>query len=183
MRIVAGLFKGRMLATPKGDTTRPTADRVRQALFDTLMHADWGGRDLIVGAAVLDAFAGTGALGLEALSRGAAHGYFFEQDPAAIVALKANIAAFRAKASVHRDVMRPPRGPACTLAFLDPPYYDGLIEPAIAALRFGGWLKPGCVVVTETARDEEPPELGEMLDQRRHGAALMSIFRLGEARG
>lgn len=181
MRIVAGLFKGRMLAVPKGDVTRPTADRVRQALFDTLMHAEWGGRDLIVGATVLDAFAGTGALGLEALSRGAAHGHFFEQDAAAVAALKANIAAFRAKASVHRDVMKPPRGPACDLAFLDPPYHEGLIGPAVAALRFGGWLKPGCVVVAETARDEEPPELGELLDQRRHGAALMSIFRLGEA--
>ncbi len=180
MRIVAGLFKGRMLATPKGDVTRPTADRVRQALFDTLMHADWGGRGLVVGANVLDGFAGTGALGLEALSRGAGHGYFFEQDPAAVEALKANIAAFRAKASVHRDVMRPPRGPACALAFLDPPYHDGLIEPAVAALRFGGWLKPGCVVVTETARDEEPPAIGEVLDQRRHGAALMTIYRLGE---
>jgi 16S rRNA (guanine966-N2)-methyltransferase len=179
MRIVAGLFKGRMLATPKGDVTRPTADRVRQALFDTLMHAEWGGRGLVAGAAVLDAFAGTGALGLEALSRGAAHGYFFESDPAALVALRANIAAFRAKASVHTDVLKPPRGPACDLAFLDPPYHEGMIAPAVAALRFGGWLKPGCVVVVETARDEAPPELGELLDQRRHGAALMSIYRLG----
>ena len=181
MRIVAGLFKGRMLAAPKGDVTRPTADRVRQALFDTLMHAEWGGRELVAGATVLDAFAGTGALGLEALSRGAAHGHFFESDPAALEALRANIASFRAKASVHRDALKPPRGPSCQLAFLDPPYYEGLIPPAIAALRTAGWLKPGAVIVIETARDEETPDLGELLDQRRHGAAMISIYRLGEA--
>ncbi len=168
-----------MLAVPKGTITRPTADRVRQALFDTLMHAEWGGRTLVQGATVLDAFAGTGALGLEALSRGAAHGHFFEGDPAAVAALQANIAAFRAKASVHRDALRPPRGPACDLAFLDPPYHEGLIAPAVAALRLHGWLKPGAIVVAETARDEAPPDLGELLDQRRHGAALMSVFRLG----
>lgn len=178
MRIVAGLYKGRMLAAPKGTTTRPTADRVRQALFDTLLHADWGGRDLVHGATVLDAFAGTGALGLEALSRGAAHAHFFEADPAAVAALRANIAAFRAKASVHRDALHPPRGPACDLAFVDPPYHENLIAPAVAALQHSGWLKPGAVLVAETARDEAPPDLGELLDQRRHGAALMSIFRL-----
>lgn len=179
MRIVAGLYKGRMLATPKGTTTRPTADRVRQALFDTLVHAEWGGRTLVHGATVLDAFAGTGALGLEALSRGATHAHFFEADPAAVAALRTNIAAFRAKASVHHDALHPPRGPACDLAFLDPPYHEDLIAPAVAALKLHGWLKPGAVVVAETARDEDPPDLGELLDQRRHGAALMSIFRLG----
>lgn len=178
MRIVAGLWKGRMLATPKGDTTRPTADRVRQALFDTLFHAEWGGRDLVVGAIVLDAFAGTGALGLEALSRGAAHAHFFEADPAATAALRTNIAAFRAKASVHANALKPPRGQACALAFLDPPYHHNLLPAAVAALRQAGWLKPGAVVVAETARDEDTPELGELLDQRRHGAALVSVFRL-----
>ena len=89
MRIIAGLWRGRALLAPSGETTRPTADRVRQALFDMLLHAPWGGRNLIEGARVLDVFAGTGALGLEALSRGAAKACFIERDRAALAALRA----------------------------------------------------------------------------------------------
>src|SRR5271165_7315288 len=96
LRIVAGAWRGRVLQAPPGDTTRPTADRVRQALFDMLLHAPWGGHDAIEGAHVLDVFAGTGALGLEALSRGAAFATFIEQDRAALAALHANIATLRA---------------------------------------------------------------------------------------
>ena len=95
MRIVAGAWRGRTLVAPPGAATRPTADRVRQALFDMLLHAPWAGRDAIEGAVVLDAFAGTGALGLEALSRGAARAVFIERDRAALAALRANIAACR----------------------------------------------------------------------------------------
>ena len=98
MRIVAGEWRGRALAAPPGRDTRPTADRVRQALFDMLLHAPWGGREAVVGARVLDAFAGTGALGLEALSRGAAHAVFVERDRDALRALRANIATCRAEA-------------------------------------------------------------------------------------
>src|SRR5271163_950273 len=97
MRIIAGTWRGRALQAPPGDTTRPTADRVRQALFDMLLHAAWAGRDTIEGAHVLDVFAGTGAFGLEALSRGAAHATFIEHDRAALTALRANIAACRAQ--------------------------------------------------------------------------------------
>src|ERR1700742_3178042 len=97
MRIVAGAWRGRTLVAPSGTGTRPTADRVRQALFDMLMHAEWGGRSLIEGAVVLDVFAGTGALGLEALSRGAASAWFIEQDATALRALRANVAACEAK--------------------------------------------------------------------------------------
>ena len=108
MRIVAGLWRGRALLAPKGEATRPTADRVRQALFDMLLHAPWAGRDSVVGATVLDAFAGTGALGLEALSRGAAHAHFLERDRAALAALRANIAALKASATLHAtDATRP----------------------------------------------------------------------------
>jgi 16S rRNA (guanine966-N2)-methyltransferase len=96
MRIVAGAWRGRTLAAPPGQGTRPTADRVRQALFDMLMHAEWGGRAAIEGAVVLDVFAGTGALGLEALSRGAASACFIEQDAGALKALRANVAACKA---------------------------------------------------------------------------------------
>jgi 16S rRNA (guanine966-N2)-methyltransferase len=96
MRIVAGAWRGRTLVAPAGQGTRPTADRVRQALFDMLMHAEWGGRPAIEGAIVLDVFAGTGALGLEALSRGAASACFIENDPTALRALRANVAACQA---------------------------------------------------------------------------------------
>src|SRR5580700_10393748 len=96
MRIVAGTWRGRALQAPPGDTTRPTADRVRQALFDMLLHAPWGGRATIEGARVLDVFAGTGAFGLEALSRGAAFTTFIAQDRAALVPMRANLGRLRA---------------------------------------------------------------------------------------
>src|SRR5580658_2652265 len=113
MRIIAGAWKGRTLKAPPGNATRPTADRVRQALFDMLMHAPWGGRGMLDGALVLDGFAGTGALGLEALSRGAADAVFFEQDVAALACLRANVAVCGAGARarvVAGDVLRPGRG-------------------------------------------------------------------------
>jgi len=107
MRIVAGAWRGRTLVAPPGQGTRPTADRVRQALFDMLMHAEWGGRSMIESAVVLDVFAGTGALGLEALSRGAASAYFIEADETALRALRANVAMCKAgerAVIVARDV-------------------------------------------------------------------------------
>src|SRR6185437_17040805 len=96
MRIVAGAWRGRSLTAPTGTETRPTADRVRQALFDILMHAPWAGRSAVEGACVLDVFAGTGAMALEALSRGAARAVFVERSRPALTALRANIAACRA---------------------------------------------------------------------------------------
>src|SRR3954471_21569913 len=96
MRIVGGAWRGRALVAPPGQGTRPTADRVRQALFDMLLHAPWGGRAVIEGAVVLDVFAGTGAMGLEALSRGAARCVFLESDPTALQVLRANITACNA---------------------------------------------------------------------------------------
>ena len=128
MRIVAGAWRGRVLQAPPGDTTRPTADRVRQALFDMLLHAPWGGRDAIEGARVLDVFAGTGALGLEALSRGAAFATFIEQDRAALAALRANIATLRAAGrsavlagdALATEPLAASDAEPCSLVFLDP---------------------------------------------------------------
>ena len=185
MRIVAGLWRGRSLAAPPmqprgGETTRPTADRVRQALFDMLLHAPWVGRDAVVGATVLDAFAGTGALGLEALSRGAAHAHFLERDRAALAALRANIAALKAPASVHpADATRPPPGTPCSLVFLDPPYGQGLIERALPALAQAGWLAPAALLVVETGRDEPLALPGDPLAERPHGAARITVLRWG----
>ncbi|MDR3538716.1 MAG: 16S rRNA (guanine(966)-N(2))-methyltransferase RsmD [Acetobacteraceae bacterium] len=179
MRIVAGVWRGRTLTAPPGNATRPTADRVRQALFDMLMHAPWGGRAVIEGARVLDVFAGTGALGLEALSRGAAHVTFIEHDRAALAALRANIAACRAdpRASVLViDVLAAPGGEAAGLVFLDPPYGRDLVPRALARLRAVGRLAPDALIVAETGRDEPSPA-ATPLDERVHGAARISVWR------
>ncbi len=180
MRIVAGAWRGRTLAVPAGQATRPTADRVRQALFDMLMHAPWGGRALLEGAQVLDGFAGTGALGLEALSRGAAHATFVEKDRAALAVLRANVAACRAEARcsvVAGDVLALPVGPACGLVFLDPPYGQDLVPRALAALRVAGRVAAGAVVVAETGRDEARPGPEAVLADRTHGAARVTVWR------
>ena len=180
MRIIAGAWRGRALAAPPGETTRPTADRVRQALFDRLLHAPWGGRAALEGARVLDGFAGTGALGLEALSRGAAHATFIEKDRAALLALRANGAACRAEphcTGLPGDTLRPPRGAACDLVFLDPPYGQDLIERAAAALEAAGWIAAGALLVAETGAGEDPPAWGEKLAHVVHGAAALHVVR------
>lgn len=179
MRIIAGAWRGRVLAAPPGDATRPTADRVRQALFDRLMHAPWAGRTAVDGARVLDVFAGTGALGLEALSRGAAHATFLETGRTALAALRGNVAACRAEGRctvLAADAFRPPPGLACGLVFLDPPYGQGLVSPAIAALRAVGWIAPGALIVAEVGREEASP-CGEPLDDSTHGAARVVAWR------
>ena len=164
---------------PAGVATRPTADRVRQALFDALVHAPWGGR--LDGLAVLDAFAGTGALGLEALSRGAGHASFIETDRGALKALRANVAAcgVEARAAVlPGDALRPPPGQACAVAFLDPPYGQDLVARSVRALRGAGWVAAGALVVGEVGREEAVPAVGTLLDERRHGAARVCVWRV-----
>jgi 16S rRNA (guanine966-N2)-methyltransferase len=177
MRIVAGMYRGRPLVAPKGHSTRPTADRVRQALFNVLEHAAWA-PDLD-GARVIDLFAGSGALGLEALSRGAAHCLFVDRDPAARAAISANLASLgcQARATVvgldAGELGRRTEGPTFNLAFLDPPYGAGLAHPALRALSSGGWLSPGGLAVVEVGADE-PRFAGPdftPLDARTWGAA------------
>ena len=182
MRIVAGTWRGRVLAAPPGQATRPTSDRVRQAMFDMLLHARWGGRTVVEGAKVLDGFAGTGALGLEALSRGAASAVFMERDRAALGALQANITAMRATAQCRvlaADTLAPPRGEPCGLVFLDPPYGQGLVPRAMAALAAAGWLAGDALVVAETGREEALELPGAMCADRVHGVARVSFWRLG----
>ncbi len=180
MRIVAGTWRGRALIAPPGTATRPTADRVRQALFDMLLHAPWFGRDTMASARVLDGFAGTGAFGLEALSRDAAHATFIEYDRAALAALHANIAACRAQGRstvLAVDVLAVPPGEAADLVFLDPPYRSDLLSRAIAHLRAAGFVAPGTLLIAETARDGPPPTSAPLLAERAHGAARISIWR------
>ena len=177
MRIIAGAWRGRALAAPPGAATRPTADRVRQALFDRLLHAAWAGREAVEDAAVLDAFAGTGALGLEALSRGAASAVFIENDPAALLALRRNVATSDGKGRVlAADALRPPPGQPCGLIFLDPPYRAGLIGPAVAALARAGWIAPAALLIAELGHEESAPTADPLADWT-HGKARMIAWR------
>lgn len=184
IRIIAGRFKGRRLAVPPGTTTRPTSDRARQALFDMLLHAPFAGRAVVEGALVLDAFAGTGALGIEALSRGAAEALFIEHDAAALKALRANLSGLPARAVVA-DATDPPPAPfAATLAFFDPPYAHGFAARALVALAARGWLADGALVCVETGRDEELDLPGfTLLDDRAHGKARLRTLRFSDGSG
>jgi 16S rRNA (guanine966-N2)-methyltransferase len=183
LRIIAGRHRGRRLLAPAGAaTTRPTADRVRQALFDMLWHAPWAGRAAVEEARVLDAFAGTGALGLEALSRGAARAVFLENDRAALSALRANLVACREAGNslvLAADATRPPRAPEpCTLVFLDPPYGRGLVDTALAALSDAGWIAAGALVCAEVeAGGGGGPSGFDLLAERAHGAARILFLR------
>ncbi len=179
MRIIAGAWRGRILLAPPGDTTRPTADRVRQALFDRLLHAPWAGRAAIDGVRVLDAFAGTGALGLEALSRGAGHATFLENGRAALTALRANVAACRAEARctiLPVSALRPPPGQACGLLFLDPPYGQDLVATALIALQAAGWIAPDALITAELGRNDALPR-PDPVDDRIQGAARVVVWR------
>jgi 16S rRNA (guanine966-N2)-methyltransferase len=184
MRIVAGAYRGRSLVAPKGHSTRPTADRARQGLFNVLEHAPWG-RGL-GGARVIDLFAGSGALGIEALSRGAAFCVFVERDGAARAAIAANLAALAcaergrilgldARALGPRPELEAP----FDLALLDPPYGADLGEAALAALAAGGWLAQDAVVTMERAAADKAPAAPAFshLDQRAWGAARVDFLR------
>lgn len=183
MRIVAGHHRGRKLAAPHGDATRPTSDRVREAIYNVLTH----GLDVeIEGAVVLDVFAGSGALGIEALSRGAAQAIFVDMARPALDAIGANIEAVGEDENatiLRRDVRRFGARPAGTepasIAFFDPPYHESMVPPALIAAAEGGWLAPGAHVVIEMAEDEnfEVPEKFEALDERRYGKTLVRFFR------
>jgi 16S rRNA (guanine966-N2)-methyltransferase len=183
LRIVGGVHRGRRLATPLGDAVRPTSDRTRQALFNILSHGSFAASGLpFADRPVLDAFAGTGAFGLEALSRGAGRASFIEHNRAALAALRANVAACRAEGRsrvIAADATRPPRGAPHRLVFLDPPYGRGLVLAAALALQKTGWIAPGALLVAELGRDEPAPALGEILAERSHGAARISVWRAG----
>jgi 16S rRNA (guanine966-N2)-methyltransferase len=183
MRVIAGAWRGKRLVAPPGTATRPTADRARQTVFDVLWHARWAGRGVIEGAQVLDAFAGSGAMGLEALSRGAAEVTFLETDPAALAAIRANLRACRAEPRgrvVRADATAPPPAPApCGLVFLDPPYGKGLVAAALAALDRMGWIGREAVVVAELGAGEPfaCPDGFIIEDERVIGAARVLMLR------
>jgi 16S rRNA (guanine966-N2)-methyltransferase len=184
MRIVAGSHRGRRLLAPPGDTVRPTSDRAREALFNILSHGEFAADGIpFAEALVLDAFAGTGALGLEALSRGAAEAVFIEQDREALTILRKNIATLDEGARariIPGSATRPPRAMSgCAVAFLDPPYRSGLATPALAALAATGWFAPRALAVVELAAREEfaPPTGFTPVDERRYGGARLVFLR------
>jgi len=183
MRIIAGKFRGRTLASVgKGDAgahLRPTTDRVRESLFSMLSGGRFG--DPITDAHVLDFFAGTGALGLEALSRGAAHATLVDDGRKALSLIHENIAKCRAEADttvVRRDATRLGAGTPHDLIFLDPPYGKGLGEKALSAATDGGWIASGALIVWEESAEIIPPHGVELLESRRYGETVISICEI-----
>jgi 16S rRNA (guanine966-N2)-methyltransferase len=180
MRIVGGRFRGLRLKTPEDDRVRPTTDRVRESLFNIIAHMN---PPVLPGAVVLDLFAGTGALGLEALSRGAARAVFVDLETRSLALVRANIDA--AKAGALCTVIRADAAQlrssdvGASLVFLDPPYGKGLVRPALEAAARGGWLSPGATVVIEMAAGEAvalPPGFTET-DQRAYGGSHIVFAR------
>jgi 16S rRNA (guanine966-N2)-methyltransferase len=184
VRIVAGRLRGKKLAeVGAGDAAahlRPTTDRVRESLFNLLCSGKHG--DPITGARVLDLFAGTGALGLEALSRGAAHITFVDDGAAARGLLRENVALCSAQgvSKVYRrnatDLGEVSAAPF-DLVFLDPPYGLGLGERALASAVAGGWIAPGALIVWEDSASPLPPSGLTVLDQRRYGGTVVTLLR------
>lgn len=181
MRIIGGQFRGKQLATPKSEAIRPTSDRLRETLFNILTH---GYEDPIRDARVIDLFAGTGALGLEALSRGARFATFVDEGAEARGLIRSNIEAmslggrtrlFRRDAT-KLGMIGP--GDPFSLAFLDPPYGKGLASRALASLAEGGWLTRGALCVVEEAADAplEAPPVFALADQRDYAGTRLSFF-------
>jgi 16S rRNA (guanine966-N2)-methyltransferase len=181
MRVVGGELRGRPLATPRSNSIRPTTDRTREALFNILEHRY---RDKLEGARVLDLFAGTGALGIEALSRGAAQCLFIEESAEGRGLIRTNVEAFGLQGRTkifRRDAAR--LGEVGTiqpfgLLFADPPYGKGLGEAAFRSALAGGWLIPGALCVIEETAEAgvEPGEGFRLLDERSYGETTIRLY-------
>lgn len=185
MRIVGGQYKGRQISAPDGRNTRPTSDRAREAIFNVLAHADWAPE--FEGARVMDVFAGSGALGFEALSRGAGFCLFVETDEAARGAIRDTVESFGlfGTTRIHRrdaTQLGPRPGSqaeAFDLVFLDPPYHKGLGERALEALIAGNWLAENAIIVFERAADEDDfaTEVWEKVNTKSYGAAQVLFLK------
>lgn len=185
MRIVGGKFKGRALVTSDGQNTRPTSDRAREAIFNILAHADWA--PTLEGARVMDVFAGSGALGFEAMSRGAGFCLFVETDEAARGAIRDNVETFGlfGTTRVHRrDAaqlgLRPgSQAEVFDLVFLDPPYRKGLGEKALDGLISGNWLSENAIIVFERAADEDDfvTDVWQKINVKTYGAAQVLFLQ------
>jgi 16S rRNA (guanine966-N2)-methyltransferase len=184
VRITGGQFRGRALAEPPDNRVRPTSDKVRQAIFNILAHNDFGFE--LDGAKVVDVFAGTGALGLEALSRGASFALFVDDSAESRALIRKNVEALNLTGVTkiwRRDAadlgpLGAGAGGPFNLAFLDAPYRKGLTERALASLAAGGWLAPGALAIAETAADETiaAPDGFRLRDTRSYGETALYIF-------
>ncbi len=183
LRIIGGAWRGRLIEAPADDTIRPTSDRVRESLFNRLMHGAAGTDFVLSGARVADVFAGTGAMGLEALSRGAAHATFIERDMGAHALIRRNVATLGAEdraSLMSADATNLPRAAlAHDLALLDPPYKEGLLAPAMLSLARQGWLKPGALVSAEMDAGTPAPEVVgfRLLDRREAGRIAVALYQ------
>jgi 16S rRNA (guanine966-N2)-methyltransferase len=184
MRITGGTKLRHNLKAPAGSNTRPTSDKVREALFNILLHHSFGasGENPIANACVLDAFCGTGALAFEALSRGAAEAVLFDKDREALDTTASNIASLgfdKICKLIRADATKPPKADKpCALIFLDPPYHKQLVPKALAALEENGWLAEKAFIVIETAKNEalELPEKLKTVFQRAWGDTEITIL-------
>ena len=185
MRIISGKHRGRRIAMHDNDDIRPTSGRTREAVFNILAHGDFreDGVSLLEGARIIDIFCGTGALGLEALSRGAAHVTFVDKNPQSLALARQNVAHFKEEANVsfHRNdsTQLPPATLPCAIAFADPPYNKNMAKPALESLRKQGWLEPKAIVVLELSVHEliHLPEGYTLLSERRYGNSRIMILR------
>lgn len=175
MRIISGHWRGRAIIAPAGESTRPTSDRAREAIF-SMLTSRLGSFE---GLNILDVFAGTGALGLEALSRGAGTACFIDNDAAAVRAIKANLAGMNYAGDVRQAPVASLGAAARAhhVVFLDPPYGSGLAEPALAHLHAKGWIAPAALVSIETAANETLALDWEALVDRRFGKARIRLLR------
>lgn len=185
MRIVGGKFKGRALKAPEGRNTRPTSDRARESIFNVIAHAEWA--PPLEGARIIDAFAGSGALGFEAISRGGSFCLFVETESGARGVIRDNVETFQlfGITRIHRrsavDLGPKPAGlgQPFDLVFMDPPYGYNLVPPALNQLIEGAWITADALVVAETGADEPPPETPgwTLIDDRIYGAARVSFLK------
>ena len=178
MHIIAGEFRSRKLLLPPATATRPTSGRARGAIFNIIQSL---GKEFIQQALVLDAFAGSGALGLEALSRGAAKATFIESNPGVIKILRQNILNLQVSprcSVIQADASLPPKAShPVQLVFLDPPYGQGLEMPCLSALHKLGWISPQSLIILETSKEPAPTPEFIITDQRRYGAAVISFIK------
>jgi 16S rRNA (guanine966-N2)-methyltransferase len=186
MRIIGGIYRGRVLETPQDDTVRPTSDKTRGAIFNILEHRAWPVHPLLPKSQVADVFCGTGALGLEALSRGVKHVTLIDNSRDALTITRANIRKFKAADAVTilegNAVSMALKTPVFDLVFLDPPYGKGLIEKALQHFAAKGVLKENTVIVAETARDEtlSLPPIFALQDERGYGQTMVRFFLYGK---
>ena len=183
MRIIAGQYKGRRLATPTNDDIRPTSDRTRESVFNLLMHGKYNG-EAIIDQHVIDLCCGTGAMGLEALSRGARIATFIDKDKKSLELARSNVLHCGANSAaffVQSDATRlPPAREAATLVLYDAPYTNAILAPSYASLKASGWLADGALIVAEQSRNTEIAALvgATLIDNRQYGKTRLLVYKL-----